>query len=72
MNLPARRRRWRRISRLRSEVGGAGEALGRGGRDNAGLNAARVALHPLADRCRDLTKQIDLAAKLSGRVIDMQ
>jgi type I restriction enzyme M protein len=29
------------------------------GRDNAGLNAARVALHPLADRCRDLTKQID-------------
>jgi type I restriction enzyme M protein len=41
------------------------------GRDNAGLNAARVALHPLADRCRDLTKQIDLAAKLAGRVIDI-
>jgi type I restriction enzyme M protein len=41
------------------------------GRDSAGLNEARVALHPLADRCRDLTKQIDLAAKLAGRVIDI-
>lgn len=40
-------------------------------RDNAGLNAARIGLHPLADRCRDLTKQIDLAAKLAGRVIDI-
>lgn len=40
-------------------------------RDNTGLNAARAALHPLADRCRDLTKQIDLAVKLSGRVIDI-
>lgn len=41
------------------------------GRDNAGLNVARVALHALSDRCRDLTKQIDLAAKLVGRVIDI-
>ncbi|MCK1420289.1 SAM-dependent DNA methyltransferase [Bradyrhizobium sp. 182] len=40
-------------------------------RDNTGLNAARLALHPLADRCRDLTKQIDLAAKLAGRAIDI-
>lgn len=40
------------------------------GRDNAGLNTARVGLHPLADRCRDLTKEIDLAAKLAGRIID--
>jgi type I restriction enzyme M protein len=40
-------------------------------RDNAGLNAARNGLHPLADRCRDLTKQIDLAAKLAGRVNDI-
>jgi len=39
--------------------------------DNAGLNAARAGLHPLADRCRDLTKQIDLTAKLAGRVIDI-
>lgn len=41
------------------------------GRDNAGLHAARAALHPLADRCRDLTKQIDLVAKLAGRVVDI-
>jgi type I restriction enzyme M protein len=40
-------------------------------RDNAGLNTARLALHPLAERCRDLTRQIDLAAKLAGRVIDI-
>jgi type I restriction enzyme M protein len=40
-------------------------------RDNVGLNAARAGLHPLSERCRDLTKQIDLAVKLSGRVIDI-
>lgn len=40
-------------------------------RDNIGLNAARIALHPLAENSRDLTKQIDLAAKLAGRVIDI-
>jgi type I restriction enzyme M protein len=40
-------------------------------RDSDGLNAARTGLHPVADRCRDLTKQIDLAAKLAGRVIDV-
>jgi type I restriction enzyme M protein len=39
-------------------------------RDNAALHASREALHPLAERCRDLTKQIDLAVKLAGRVID--
>lgn len=40
-------------------------------RDNAGLHAAREGLHPIAERCRDLTKHIDLAAKLAGRVIDI-
>jgi len=39
-------------------------------RDNAGLNEVRMGLHPLADRCRNLTRQIDLATKLAGRVID--
>ncbi|WP_372922769.1 N-6 DNA methylase, partial [Roseovarius sp.] len=39
-------------------------------RDNAGLHAARTGLQPMADRCRDMTKQIDLAAKLAGRVVD--
>lgn len=47
------------------------KAWGKAARDNDGLSAARVALHPLADRCRDLTKQIDLAVKLAGRVIDI-
>lgn len=41
------------------------------GRDNRGLHTARTALHPLADRCRDLTKQLDLAVKLAGRIIDI-
>jgi type I restriction enzyme M protein len=40
-------------------------------RDNAGLNVARIALHPLADGCRNLTKQIDLAVKLEGHIIDI-
>jgi type I restriction enzyme M protein len=40
-------------------------------RDNTGLHEARAALQPLAERCRDLTKQIDLAAKLAGRVMDI-
>lgn len=40
-------------------------------RDNVGLHAARTGLHPLAESCRDLTKQIDLSAKLAGRVIDI-
>lgn len=40
-------------------------------RDNAGLNAGRLGLHALADRCRDMTKGIDLAAKLAGRVVDI-
>jgi type I restriction enzyme M protein len=43
---------------------------GAAARDNAALNAARLGLHPLADSCRDLTKQVDLAAKLADRVID--
>ena len=31
----------------------------------------RESLHDMADRCRDLTRQIDLAAKLVGRVVDI-
>jgi len=41
------------------------------GRDNAMLHAAREGLHGMSDHCRDLTKQIDLAAKLTGRVADV-
>jgi type I restriction enzyme M protein len=53
------------------EAGEQGKSWAEAERDNAGLNLARAALHPLADRCRELTKQIDLAVKLSGRVIDI-
>lgn len=57
------------IEAFGKEAAEQGEAWGKAARGNAGLNAARAALHPLADRCRDLTKQIDLAVKLAGRVI---
>lgn len=40
-------------------------------RDNPALHAAREGLHGMAERCRDLTKQIDLAAKLAGRLADV-
>ena len=42
-----------------------------GDRNNAALHAAREGLHGMAQGCRDLTKQIDQAAKLAGRVIDI-
>ncbi len=48
------------------EQGGNGEA-----RDNSGLHAAREGLRGMAERCRDLSKQIDLAAKLAGRAVDI-
>ena len=41
------------------------------GRDNASLHTAREGLHDVSQRCRDLTKQIDLATKLAGRVVDI-
>ena len=40
-------------------------------RDNAGLHAAREGLHDLAERCRNLTKQVNLAAQLAGRAVDI-
>ena len=42
-----------------------------GARDNAALHAAREGLHEMAERCRSLTKQIDLGAKLAGRAVDI-
>ena len=38
-------------------------------RDNALLHAARKGLHDMAERCRGLTKQIDVAARLAGRSV---
>ena len=40
-------------------------------RDNAALHKVRKSLHHTADHCRDLTRQIDLAAKLAGRVVEL-
>ena len=42
-----------------------------GARNNATLHAAREGLRDMAQGCRDLTRQIDLAAKLAGRSIDI-
>ncbi len=40
-------------------------------RDNAALHAVPEGLRDMAERCRDLTKQINLAAKLAGRAVDI-
>ena len=40
-------------------------------RDNAFLHAAREGLRDIAEHCWDLTKQIDLAAKLAGHVVNI-
>ena len=40
------------------------------GRGNAELHEVCKALHPLADCCRDLIRQVDLLVKLAGRVVD--
>lgn len=59
------------IQDFEKDVANQAKAWSKAARDNAGLHASRKALHPIAERCRDLTKQIDLAAKLAGRVIDI-
>ena len=41
-----------------------------GTRDNAALLAVREGLSEMAERCRDLSKKINLAAKLAGRTVD--
>jgi len=40
-------------------------------RVNAALHVSREALHEMAERCRGMTKQIDLAAKFTRRVVDI-
>ena len=40
-------------------------------RDNASLHARREGLHDMAEQCRDLTNQINLAAKLASRAVDI-
>lgn len=59
------------IKAFNDEIAARARDWARAGRDNGGLTAMRKALHPAAEQCRDTTKQIDLAAKLAGRVIDI-
>jgi len=59
------------IEDFEKELANQAKSWSEAARDNAALHASRKALHPTAERCRDLTKQIDLAAKLAGRVIDI-
>ena len=63
------------IVALKTEVAARAANWNEGGsggtRDNAALHAAREGLHGMAERCRDMTRQIDLAAKLAGRAVDI-
>ena len=42
-----------------------------GRRDNAALHTARDGMHSMAEGCRNLTRQVDLAVKLAGRAVDI-
>ena len=57
-----------------AEVAGRAAAWNEGGngeaRDNPALHAARESLHGMAEGGRNLARQVDLAAKLAGRVVD--
>ena len=63
------------LAAFEMEVAGRVQDWAKGGngraRDNATFHAMREKLHGMAERCRDLTKQIDLTAKLAGRVADV-
>ncbi len=63
------------IEALAAEVAArtAGRARGGNGaaRENVALHAAREGLRDMAERCRDLTRQIDLASKLAGCAVDI-
>ena len=62
------------IDALAAEVAERATDWAKGGngaiRKNEELHAAREGLRDMVERCRDLTRQIDLAAKLAGRSVD--
>lgn len=58
------------VKAFNKEAAAQATGLAKAARTNAGLHKVRKALQPMAEECRDLTKQIDLAAKLVGRAID--
>ena len=59
------------VAEMATQVAGWDKTGNGATRDNATLHAAREGLHDMAEHCRGLTKQIDLAAKLAGRAIDI-
>jgi type I restriction enzyme M protein len=59
------------IAAFKAEVATRASDWEKAARDNSGLTASRQVLHSAAEHCRDLTKAIDLAAKLAGRAIDI-
>jgi type I restriction enzyme M protein len=59
------------VAAFKAEVTARASDWEKAARDNSGLTAARQVVHPAAEQCRDLTKAIDLAAKLAGRAIDI-
>ena len=54
------------VSAFKAEVATRASDWEKAARNNAQLTLARGALHPAAERCRDLTRTLDLAAKLAG------
>ena len=58
-------------SEVAAKVGDWEKGRSGASRENVALHAAREGLHHVAERCRDLTKQIDLAAKLADRAVDI-
>ena len=59
------------VAEVAAQVGKWNEGGKNGMRDNVTLHAAREGLRDMVERCRDLTNQIDLAAKLAGRAVDI-
>ena len=63
------------VGAFAAEVASRAAGWGRQGngkeRDNAALHVQRQRLHGIAERCRDLTRQIDLGGKLAGRAVDV-
>ena len=63
------------IEALAAEVTARAADWAKGGkdatRDNVALHAVREGLRGMAERCRDLSKQIDLTVKLAGRSVDI-
>ena len=54
-----------------ARAGDWGKNGNRAKRNNTELHATRKGLHDIAGRCQDLAKQLDLAARLAGKAVDI-